>query len=190
MDILSKCLQRYLIVWLVLISTLAFYWGRLASGESPATIDPFTASKPFLSGFIAVTMFAIGCMLPRDEVNQVLLRWPLVLGGTAVQYTVMPLLAILVGRLWQLQGDELVGVVVVGCVPGAMASNVLTLNARGNVSYSVSLTTVATLLSPIIVPVALRLTLVSTGMVSAAVVWRATILERPVAKYHNRTVRS
>ena len=48
---------------------------------------------------------------------------------------------------------------VVGCVPGAMASNVLTLNAKGHTSYSVSLTTVATLLSPLITPLALSLTL-------------------------------
>jgi len=43
--------------------------------------------------------------------------------------------------------------------PGAMASNVLTLAARGNVSYSVSLTTSATLLSPLIVPAVLKLTI-------------------------------
>jgi BASS family bile acid:Na+ symporter len=48
---------------------------------------------------------------------------------------------------------------MVGCVPGAMASNVLTLNARGNASYSVSLTTSATLFSPLAVPLALGLTL-------------------------------
>lgn len=46
----------------------------------------------------------------------------------------------------------MIGIVMVGCVPGAMASNVLTLMARGNVSYSVSLTTSATVLSPLIVP--------------------------------------
>jgi BASS family bile acid:Na+ symporter len=40
-----------------------------------------------------------------------------------------------------------------------MASNVLTLMARGNVSYSVSLTASATLLSPIFVPIALLITL-------------------------------
>jgi len=39
-----------------------------------------------------------------------------------------------------------------------MASNVLTMAARGNVSYSVGLTTSATLLSPLVVPVALMLT--------------------------------
>ena len=53
---------------------------------------------------------------------------------------------------------------MVGCVPGAMASNVLTLLAKGNASYSVSLTTSATLLSPLAVPIALRLALGFEGI--------------------------
>ena len=53
--------------------------------------------------------------------------------------------------------DLRLGIIMVGCVPGAMASNVLTLVARGNVSYSLSLTTTATCLSPICVPLMLKL---------------------------------
>ena len=64
-------------------------------------------------------------------------------GNTLIQYTAMPLAAYGVGRLLGLDGPLLIGVVMVGCVPGAMASNVLTLIARGNVSYSLSLTTMA-----------------------------------------------
>jgi BASS family bile acid:Na+ symporter len=69
----------------------------------------------------------------------------------------MPMLAYGLGRLFQLDEAAMFGVVIVGCVPGAMASNVLTLAARGNVTYSVCLTTSATLLSPLLVPLALYL---------------------------------
>lgn len=147
-------LRKYLVIWLVASSSLAWAWPRLFSG-----IDPFVASRPYLPLVIAITMFAIGSLLPRNEVQQVIRRWPLVLGGTAVQYTTMPALAWAIGRLFHLPSDAMLGVIMVGCVPGAMASNVLTLAARGNVSYSVSLTTSATLLSPIIVPLAMMLTL-------------------------------
>jgi BASS family bile acid:Na+ symporter len=148
-------LERFLLVWLTLLSLVAFYWTYWTS----AAFDPFVASKPYLPCLIAVTMFAIGSLLPRDEIQQVLRRWPTVLGGTAIQYISMPLLAYGIGHAFQLEQEMLIGVVMVGCVPGAMASNVLTLAARGNVSYSVSLTTLATLLSPLIVPFALWLTL-------------------------------
>ena len=150
-------LERFLLVWLVLLCAVAYWWTTWFS--DPGTFDPFVDSKGYLPALIFATMLAIGSLLPEDEIRQVFRRWPTVLGGTAIQYTVMPLLAYSVGRILGLQGEWLVGIVMVGCVPGAMASNVLTLVARGNVSYSVSLTTSATLLSPIVVPFAMWLTL-------------------------------
>ena len=148
-------IERLLLLWLTLLSLLAYFWCELFAG----LVDPFVASKPYLNLLIAATMFAIGSLLPRDEIRQVAARWPTVLGGTAVQYVSMPLLAFCIGRLFGFQGPLLLGITMVGCVPGAMASNVLTLAARANVSYSVSLTTAATLLSPIMVPAVLLLTL-------------------------------
>jgi BASS family bile acid:Na+ symporter len=155
-------LQRYLLFWLCLSSAIAYSWPQLVrmSGWTPPALlrDPWSPQNPyFLWVLIAVTMFAIGYMLPRDEVRQVARRWPAVLSGTAVQYTTMPLIAFAVGKLFQLSQDAMIGMIFVGCVPGAMASNVLTLNARGNTSYSVSLTTSATILSPLVVPLTLGL---------------------------------
>ena len=146
-------LERFLLIWLCLLSLVAYVW--------PETwrFDPFELSQSYLSYLIALTMFAIGWMLPPEEVREVIRRWPTVLGGSVIQYTAMPLLAYTMGRLFQLNDLWMIGIIVAGCVPGAMASNVLTLVARGNVSYSVSLTTSATLLSPIAVPLGLSLCL-------------------------------
>lgn len=152
----SGIIQRYLLLWLVLFSAVAFYWPGLAGAES---LDPFVQTKPWLGVLISVTMFCIGCLITVEEIDEVFRRWPTVLGGTAIQYSVMPLLAWGCGTLMGLEREYLIGVIVVGCVPGAMASNVLTLAARGNVSYSISLTTSATILSPLIVPLAFHLTL-------------------------------
>jgi len=154
-SIFRAVLERLLLVWLVLLCLPAFYWPQWL----PDVADPFLVAKPGLEYLFAVTMLAIGSLLPADEIRQVARRWPTVLGGTAVQFTAMPLLAYTCGHLFGLKGSALIGVVMVGCVPGAMASNVLTLVARGNVSYSVSLTASATLLSPLVVPFALRATL-------------------------------
>ncbi len=156
LDHLRTVIERFLLLWLMLLCLAAYAWPeRLGTVEIG---DPFLASKDWLGYLIAVAMFAIGSLLPKDEVEQVFRRWPVVLSGTAIQYTSMPLLAYAVGRLFGLEGPWLIGIIMVGCVPGAMASNVLTLIARGNVSYSVSLTTSATLLSPLVVPWTLWLT--------------------------------
>ncbi|WP_166830853.1 bile acid:sodium symporter family protein [Thalassoroseus pseudoceratinae] len=160
--------QRFLLGWLILLSLLAYSW----PSWNPE-LDPFAISKPYLGWIITVTMFLIGGLLPRDEIRQVLKSWPTVLGGTLVQYATMPLAAYTVARLAGLEGEWLLGLVLVGSVPGAMASNVLTLAARGNVSYSVSLTTTATLLSPIFVPLILFLTLRQSLANPAAIAQKA-----------------
>ena len=134
------------------MSLLALKW--------PSNVtDPFLASEPWIQYAFAVTMFAIGWLLPVQEVVQVFRRWPLVLCGTTLQYVSMPLIAILVASSFPLNQELRWGIIMAGCVPGAMASNVLTMMARGNVSYSLCLTASATLLSPICVPLALNLAL-------------------------------
>ena len=147
--------QRLLIVWLTLLGLAAFFWGQWL----PGVVDPFLLSKPLLNYLFAATMFAIGATLPREEIRQVAARWPQVLGGTAVQFTAMPLLGWGMPIVFGLGQDPAIGTVIVGCAPDAMASSVLTLMARGNVSYSVSLTVASTLLSPLVVPAMMLLAL-------------------------------
>ncbi|MBS0201467.1 MAG: bile acid:sodium symporter family protein [Planctomycetes bacterium] len=148
-------LQRFLMLWLVLSSGVAYFWPTVV----PGMFDPFVNSKAILTPLISLVMFSVGSMLKLQEVQEVGRRWPAVVFGTSVQYACMPLLAYLIGHAFGFDKVTLLGVIMVGCVPGAMASNVLTITSRGNVSYSVALTTLATMLSPIAVPVALWLTL-------------------------------
>ncbi|MBS0265894.1 MAG: bile acid:sodium symporter family protein [Planctomycetes bacterium] len=144
-------LDRFLIVWLTMLSALAYFWPVLF----PSLADPFVATKPVVPWLISVTMFSVGCLMRRDEFREVVRDWPAVCSGTVIQYVATPLLAWGFGHLCGLTGGHLIGVIIVGCVPGAMASNVLTMIAGGNVSYSVSLTTVSTIVSPVVVPVAM-----------------------------------
>ncbi|MDO4586163.1 MAG: bile acid:sodium symporter family protein [Planctomycetia bacterium] len=152
MNTFRHYLTKYLLLWLVLACFFAFFWKKFCGAEIS---NPFLLSKWAMQMFIALTMLMIGSLLPIEEVKQVGRRWKTVFGGTAVQFISMPLLAFLTAHLFHLNNAYFIGVVLVGCVPGAMASNMLTMIARGNVSYSVSLTTSATLLSPFIVPFAL-----------------------------------
>lgn len=148
-------LQRFLLLWLLLSSALAFVWPELTS-----SFDPFLfAGGPGIRSLVVVVMFCVGTLLPVDEVDALARRWPTVLIGTAIQYVSMPLLAWSAVMVFRPDPQTAAGILIVGCVPGAMASNILTLAARGNVSYSVSLTTSATLLSPLVVPLILGLTI-------------------------------
>lgn len=78
-------LERYLLAWLVVSSAISYSWPVL-SRQIPSDFDPFVATTPaMISWLIGITMFAIGMMMPRDELRQVLRHWPTVLGGTLVQ---------------------------------------------------------------------------------------------------------
>jgi BASS family bile acid:Na+ symporter len=168
----TSMLQRYLLIWLLALCGLSYNWPRIQATASWLG-DPFAVTTGnVMSVLIAGVMFAVGLMLPRNEVAEMRHRWPAVIYGTAIQYTVMPLASFTIGKLLKLDAETFAGVALVGCVPGAMASNVLTLNARGHTSYSVSLTTAATLLSPLTVPLLLSWCLGSNAQTS--VPWLTT----------------
>jgi BASS family bile acid:Na+ symporter len=143
-------LFRSLLFWLFLTSGIAFIWPVEQVG-----FDPFVSRPWLLWSLIVATMFSLGTLVRRDELRPLLDRpWWVVL-GVATQIVVMPAAAWLITRIVPLHDELAAGVILVGCVPGAMASNVLTGTAGGSVAYSVSLTTTATLLSPISVPTVL-----------------------------------
>lgn len=151
---------------LILTSGAAYVWPTQTIG-----FDPFRLPSVALLSLVGVTMFCLGLVVQSAELEELRKRPATVLLGVVVQCTVMPALAWLVVRMLSLEGALAHGVMLCGCVPGAMASNVLTMTARGNVSYSVSLTTVATLLSPITVPIALT---VIAGLDAGSDVFRPT----------------
>ncbi len=145
-----KPLLGSLLLWLLVSSGIAFVWPADSIG-----IDPFAADSRWLWTLIVITMFALGTLVRPEELQP--LRgspWWVAL-GVATQMTVMPVAAWATTKLIPMDPELAAGVILVGCAPGAMASNVLTNTARGSVAYSVSLTTVATLLSPLSVPLVL-----------------------------------
>ena len=152
MTTFKAILSRFLLFWLCLACVVAFFWAPTFGDD---VFNPFLLNANQMATLIAVTMLAVGSLLPYDEVKSVAKQWPKILGGTCVQYLAMPTLAFCVAKTFHLEGPYFIGIMMAGCVPGAMASNVLTLTARGNVSYSVGLTTSATLLSPLVVPATL-----------------------------------
>lgn len=162
----KKILTKYLLIWLTLTCILAYYWPKFGLGFDPFVLPPIDCHWFKISAaeiYISVTMLMIGSLLPVDELRAVAKNWTQIVSGTAVQYITMPLLAFISACIFGLTGPYFIGIMLVGCVPGAMASNMLVMIARGNVSYSVGLTTSATLLSPAVVPVTLYLAISVLG---------------------------
>ena len=100
-------------------------------------------------GFIMLTM---GLTLTTDDFRA-LARRPLdILVGTLAQFTLMPIIAFTLTRVFGLDAYLAIGIILVGCCPGGVSSNIMSYLCRGDVAFSVGMTTVSTLLAPVVTP--------------------------------------
>ena len=99
-----------------------------------------------------VIMFSMGLTLTTEDFK-LLAKRPLdIFIGAAAQYTIMPLLAYTLSKVFQLPDEIAVGLILVGCCPGGISSNIMSFLCRGDVPFSVGMTTASTLLAPIMTP--------------------------------------
>ena len=113
---------------------------------------PLVWFKPWLEWMFFGTMLGIGCAMNFSDFRPLRQRPHLVLLGILVQFIVMPGCGFLIAKALRLPPDLFLGMILVGVVPGAMASNVIAYLAKTDVAYSIALTSTATLLSPVLTP--------------------------------------
>lgn len=134
-------LTRLFPFWALLLASIAWYLP-----------EPFSRGKGLILPLLVVIMFGMGMTLTAADFRRVLQRPKVIALGVALQYSVMPLLALLLSRLLGLGPELTVGMVLVGASSGGTASNVITYLARGDVALSITLTMVSTLLAAILMP--------------------------------------
>lgn len=120
-------------------------------------------------------MFSMGLTLCMADFKRALAMPKLIISGLLLQYSVMPLTALLIAKLLDLEPALSTGLILLGTCPGGTASNVITYLAQGNVALSISLTSISTLLAIIITP-ALTLLIAKTSIDVPAVNMLSTIL--------------
>lgn len=113
-----------------------------------------------INPMLGVIMFGMGLTLVPADFRVVFSRPVDILVGSLAQFVAMPLLALLLVKLFSLPADLALGVILVGCCPGGTASNVITYLAKGDLALSVGMTAVSTLLAPLLTPL---LTLLLAG---------------------------
>lgn len=123
--------------------------GGLVGLVLPDQTATLAGHVPLLLGVI---MFGMGLTLRPADFALVLRRPWAVLLGLCAQFLIMPLTAVAVSWVFGLSGLLLTGMVLVGCAPGGTASNVIVYLSRGDVALSVTLTSVATMLAPVLTP--------------------------------------
>ncbi len=128
-------------LWAVLLSAVAYFYPEY-----------FAPHKGLIVPFLSLIMLGMGVTLSVDDFLAVLKKPYVVVLGTAMQYTLMPLIAWLICLALNLPTELMAGVVLLGCCPGGTASNVICYLAKGDVALSIVLTSVSTLIAFLATP--------------------------------------
>ena len=142
MQRICNFIAKWMGVMVLMVATLSFIVPASLAWIGTWVINPM----------LGVIMFGMGLTLSANDLKIVLSRPKDILIGFLTQFTVMPLLAWTLARVFSLDEALALGVVLVGCCPGGTASNVITYLAKGDLALSVGMTGVSTLLAPFMTP--------------------------------------
>ncbi len=106
---------------------------------------------------LQIIMFGMGTELSLGDFARVLRMPKGVVLGVVCHYTIMPLLGFTIAGLFAFPPEIAAGILLVGCCPSGLASNVMSYLAKANLALSVSVTTISTLLAPFLTPLLMRL---------------------------------
>ncbi|MBP3856010.1 MAG: bile acid:sodium symporter family protein [Ruminiclostridium sp.] len=101
---------------------------------------------------LMTVMFGMGLTMKLSDFAVVFSRPKDIIIGCTTQFVIMPLLAFALGKMFGLSNELLVGVMLVGACPGGTSSNVITYLSKGDVALSVGMTSINTLLAPLLTP--------------------------------------
>lgn len=148
----SEFVGKYMAVIVLVVAALALF--------VPKTC--LWVQTSWINYLLMVVMFGMGLTLKLSDFAIVFKRPRDIIIGCVAQFTIMPLLAFCLGKMFGLDAGLMAGVILVGTCPGGTASNVMTYLAKGDVALSVGMTSVNTLLAPLLTPAITYLLLKTT----------------------------
>ena len=140
---ISSFIGKYMAIIVLVVAALALF--------KPGTCLWIQTS--WINYLLMIVMFGMGLTIKPEDFVTVFTRPKDILIGCLAQFTIMPILAFLLGKAFGLEAGLLAGVILVGTCPGGTSSNVITYLSEGDVALSVGMTSVNTLLAPLLTPV-------------------------------------
>ena len=173
MKALGEFIGKYMALIILAVSVLALF--------VPGSC--LWVQTSWINYLLMVVMFGMGLTLKPVDFAVVFKHPKDILIGCLAQFTIMPLLAFGLGKLFGLDAGLLAGVILVGTCPGGTASNVITYLSKGDVALSVGMTAVNTLLAPVLTPAITYVFLRTTVQVDVL----SFVINRFLGKYTART---
>lgn len=105
---------------------------------------------------IQIIMFGMGTSMSLKDFAQVFKSPKGVLIGVSAQLIIMPIIGFLLAKLSDFPPEIAAGIVLIGCSPSGVASNVMAYLAKANVALSITITAIATLIAPFATPIMMK----------------------------------
>jgi BASS family bile acid:Na+ symporter len=118
-------------------------------------VGDFKLSRLILP-LLQIIMFGMGTELSIKEFREVIKMPKGIFVGVVCHYTIMPAIGFALVAIFNFPNEIAAGIILVGCSPSGLASNVMSYLAKANLALSVSVTAVSTLLAPLLTPLLMK----------------------------------
>lgn len=148
----SKTLKGFSYTIMILAAvTLALYY--------PAYFIQWNGFKlsALITPLIQLIMFGMGTSMGLDDFAGVIKTPRGVFIGVVSHFIIMPLLGFTLASISGFPSEIAAGIVLIGCSPNGMASNVISYLAKANLALSITITAFSTMLAPFVTPLLMKL---------------------------------
>jgi bile acid:Na+ symporter, BASS family len=108
--------------------------------------------KRLIVPLLQIIMFGMGSQMSLNDFTGVIKMPKGVFIGVGSHYIIMPLVGFAIASLFNFSPEIKAGIILIGCVPSGLASNVMSYIANANLALAVTIGAVSTLLSPLVTP--------------------------------------
>lgn len=122
-------------------------------------MSPDLLTKVILPASLFLIMFGMGLSLRLNDFKEVLKAPKAMTIGLIGQLLVLPLIAFAIALILNLSPEIAVGLIIIALAPGGATSNLFTYLSKGDVSLSISLTAVVSLITPFTIPLVAALSM-------------------------------
>ncbi|MBK5278632.1 MAG: bile acid:sodium symporter family protein [Bacteroidia bacterium] len=106
---------------------------------------------------IQIIMFGMGTSMSIGDFVAVVKSPKAVIIGVAAQFIIMPLIGFTLANFSGFAPEIAAGIILIGCSPSGLASNVMNYLAKANLALSITITSITTLMAPLITPLLMKM---------------------------------
>lgn len=113
--------------------------------------------KTMIVPLLQIIMFGMGSQMSLNDFTGVIKMPKGVIIGVGSHYIIMPLVAFAISRIFNFPPEIAAGIILIGCVPSGLASNVMSYIAHANLVLAVTIGAISTLISPFVTPFLMKI---------------------------------